>query len=378
MSYSCWHALGSPTLATSKTVLKAFDGHLFTPHGILAAFPIGLGGKTVTVEVEVVNAPLDYNLLLGRSWFYPMRVAASTFYRLVRFPHQGKIISIDHLYYCTPNLRFDSVANAPLVRNSHQVPELVGAGLFEDPCLMAVFPLLVPDIIVAPINMIYSIGTHLGDPWVIPNLSKVESYGDTMPLSPTKLSYSAIQPETKSNVCFSQKNELDLYSLSEWEEIPSSPSHDFLSKPLLSDESILEAMMVSERPWEDYHHRSSILPMVAMVNTVSSLSQKYLGSSDPQVVLSPIDSLLPISQDPIPFPSSSIGEHLPTSNHRFQRTKKKGGMRRKQKPNKKAPSSRYHAGHHVPLASTNHAGGKVPISSHCDGVKLANGYLPGT
>ena len=64
MSYSCWQALGSPTLATSQTVLKEFDGHLFTPHGILTAFPIELGHKTITVEVEVVNAPLDYNLLL--------------------------------------------------------------------------------------------------------------------------------------------------------------------------------------------------------------------------------------------------------------------------------------------------------------------------
>ena len=59
-------------LTTSQTILKAFDGHLFTPHGILAAFPIELGGKTVTLEVEVVNAPLDYNLLLRHSWFYPM------------------------------------------------------------------------------------------------------------------------------------------------------------------------------------------------------------------------------------------------------------------------------------------------------------------
>ena len=64
MSYSCWQALGSPMLAASQIVLKAFDEHLFSPHGILAAFLIELGGKTVTVEVEVVNAPLDYNLLL--------------------------------------------------------------------------------------------------------------------------------------------------------------------------------------------------------------------------------------------------------------------------------------------------------------------------
>ena len=58
MLYSCWQDLGSPTLCTSKTIIKAFDGHLFTPHGILVAFPVELGGKTLTAEVEVVTSPL--------------------------------------------------------------------------------------------------------------------------------------------------------------------------------------------------------------------------------------------------------------------------------------------------------------------------------
>ena len=80
MSYSCWQALGSPTLTALQTILKAFDGHLFALHGILATFPIELGGKIIIVEVEVVNTPLDYNLLLGRSWCYPMRVVSSTIY----------------------------------------------------------------------------------------------------------------------------------------------------------------------------------------------------------------------------------------------------------------------------------------------------------
>ena len=33
-----------------------------------------------------------------------------------------------------------------------------------------------------------------------------------------------------------------------------------MSETLLFDEIILEAMMMSERPWEDHHHRSSLLP----------------------------------------------------------------------------------------------------------------------
>ena len=38
-------------LTTLQTVLKALDGHLFTPNGILVAFPIELGVKIVIVEV---------------------------------------------------------------------------------------------------------------------------------------------------------------------------------------------------------------------------------------------------------------------------------------------------------------------------------------
>ena len=127
-----------------------------------------------------------------------MRAVASTVYRLVCFPHQGKIVLIDWLYYCTPNVRFDTTANVPLVSNSHPVSELIGAVLFKDPCLMGVFPPPVPDAFVAPINMISSVGTFMGDPWILPNPTKVETYGDTMSLSPAEKIYFAIQSMTLS------------------------------------------------------------------------------------------------------------------------------------------------------------------------------------
>jgi hypothetical protein len=71
-------------------MLSAFDGHSFHPHGILPAFLVQLGGKTVEVEVEVVDAPLDYNLLLGRNWTYDMVIVISSIFCVLCFPHQGR------------------------------------------------------------------------------------------------------------------------------------------------------------------------------------------------------------------------------------------------------------------------------------------------
>jgi hypothetical protein len=64
MSLVCWKAIGQHILSLSPTLLTAFDGCYFRPHGIIPYFPVQLGGKTMCVEVEVVDVPLDDNLLL--------------------------------------------------------------------------------------------------------------------------------------------------------------------------------------------------------------------------------------------------------------------------------------------------------------------------
>ena len=97
MSLAYWKALGSPELVPSTTLLTAFDGRSFHPHGILPAFEIKLAIKAVSVEVEVIDAPLDYNLLLGRNWTYAMSAVASAVFRVVVFPHEGKAVTIDQL-----------------------------------------------------------------------------------------------------------------------------------------------------------------------------------------------------------------------------------------------------------------------------------------
>jgi hypothetical protein len=49
------------------TMLRAFDGRDFHPHGLLESLAVHLIGKNVSVDVEVFDAPLNYNLLHGRS-----------------------------------------------------------------------------------------------------------------------------------------------------------------------------------------------------------------------------------------------------------------------------------------------------------------------
>ena len=94
LSLSCCKVVGSPELVTSPKTLKSFDGRGFQPHGLISALSVELGGKTISIQVEVADAPLDYNLL-GRNWFYAMTVVASAVFRTVQFPHLGRIVTID-------------------------------------------------------------------------------------------------------------------------------------------------------------------------------------------------------------------------------------------------------------------------------------------
>ena len=74
---------------------------------------------------------------------------------------------------------------------------------------MGVFPPPVPDAFVTPINMISSVDTFVGDPWILPNLAEVETYGNIMLLSPAERTYSAIQSESASTICSPKEDELD-------------------------------------------------------------------------------------------------------------------------------------------------------------------------
>lgn len=192
MSASCWLALGSSTLSLLLNSLKAFGGHTFIPKGCLDSYPINLYGKMVTMDIEVVNKKLEYNLLLGRIWMYAMMAIVSTIICLILFPLDGKVVTVDQLSFCTPNYSPLPSGFVPLVGGVPNSYVSLGTGLLKASSLMGCFPIEPPKVS-HMVNMISSIPHEQIDPWILPAPSNIDTYREQMPMSPVELAYQAIQ-----------------------------------------------------------------------------------------------------------------------------------------------------------------------------------------
>jgi hypothetical protein len=142
MSLSCWKSLGSPQLSQSMTMLTTFDGVHSDPMVSSPLFQVQLGGKTVEIEVEVVDAPLDYNILLGHNWIYAMSVVVSSIFHILCFPHEGKIVTIDQLSFSCSSSSASVGPLVPIVKNSQKETEKIGVRMY--PYLMGTFNFLAP------------------------------------------------------------------------------------------------------------------------------------------------------------------------------------------------------------------------------------------
>ena len=87
--------MGSPQLVPVTHNLSAFNITISETLGILPKFSITLEGKTVCIDLMVVRGPLDFNLLLGRDYVYVMKAVISTLFRMMSFPHNGNIVTVD-------------------------------------------------------------------------------------------------------------------------------------------------------------------------------------------------------------------------------------------------------------------------------------------
>jgi hypothetical protein len=243
MSITCWKYICSPALTESHNTLKYFNGVWYKPYGVLPALSILLEWKLVTVEVEVFDAPLDYNVSLGHSWIDTMHIVVSTIFHVIHFPHQGKVVTVDKLAFFNSD---SHTSNVPFIAKTPHGYKNVGVGLLKDSSLMATFPIpppVGPPPVVSSINMI---STSVGEipksynPWIIPSLEECPHYGDQMPLSPVELAYQAIQSTSPS-----PHSPFDTYP---------DPFHMIFH----TDETMMEVMSMEDTPWDDGNHHSII------------------------------------------------------------------------------------------------------------------------
>ena len=105
LSSTAWKALGSPSLMPITQNLSGFNKGTNRPLGTLPKLPITLRRKAVYLNVMVVQGPLDYNLLLRRDYVYNREAIVSTLFRVMCFPHEGKIVQlIDQLSFPNSNI----------------------------------------------------------------------------------------------------------------------------------------------------------------------------------------------------------------------------------------------------------------------------------
>ena len=71
-----------------------------------------------------------------------MQAIISYVFRVIQFPHQGKIVTIEQLdYYASPNLPHK---NIPLFGDSMGNFDSFGVGIFKESSVMGTFPMFFP------------------------------------------------------------------------------------------------------------------------------------------------------------------------------------------------------------------------------------------
>ena len=188
-----------------------------------------MGGKTIIIEVEVVDAPLDYNILLGRNWMYNMQAIASSLFQVVCFLFNGNIITIDQNSFQNPCVNASSGASIPIINHSQLETKNVGVGMY--PSLMGTFSCPTPILMIG-----YSFGgdssslssmsfrtTHMEDPWILPSPSTLSVPIETnVPLPTIMVAYQAnidhvVEPSPSSSWI-----KEDPYVFPAWEVLTSS------------------------------------------------------------------------------------------------------------------------------------------------------------
>jgi len=123
MPSTTWKALVSPQFVPVTHNLLAFDGGTSQALGILPKFLVTLGGKTIYIDIMVIQSALDFSLLLGPDYVYAMGALVSSLFRVVCFPHDGRMVTVDQLSFFSPSV-LPAPLSSPPGSCSQEVPSL--------------------------------------------------------------------------------------------------------------------------------------------------------------------------------------------------------------------------------------------------------------
>jgi hypothetical protein len=232
-----------------------------------------LGGKTVCVKVEVVDAPLDYNLLLGQSWTYAMKALVAIVFRVLLFPHEGQIVTINQLSFSKPDPTLGA-STVPMIDNPQ--PRVFNVGVGLSPSLMGTFDYPHPHDDVRFISNhhkaeIFHVSsfctTYFQDLWILPSpsatMDEIGHSSMSMPWSAAEVVYSLVQ-QASANPDLILAQELDPLLKHIWAQ-GSLANTDSLDLVFPTNEAIIEEMTSPDRPWEDLHHISYFLPKLSQI-----------------------------------------------------------------------------------------------------------------
>jgi hypothetical protein len=141
MSKIVWKKLGSPEFIPSAITLRTYDGRPSSPEGLFQNVPVELADKTILIEIEVIDSPLDYNILFKCSYMYAMKAVASSMIFTMMFTHNGRIVTIYQVSHYEPNPSSIIHNILPLVHTNPEAYPLIemGSRIFKDPSLLGTY-----------------------------------------------------------------------------------------------------------------------------------------------------------------------------------------------------------------------------------------------
>ena len=106
----------------------------------------------VMIDMEDIDAQLDYNLLLGHSYMYVMKAVVSLVLCIMMFTYNGKVITLDQLRYYNPNALANPENVLPTISETNNTPYVeIIPGVYKDSNLLGSYsgpPPIIPPLTV--------------------------------------------------------------------------------------------------------------------------------------------------------------------------------------------------------------------------------------